>query len=345
MAAYNLFEDVAKELENFNPEEYAPEIPKEIRLFLGRLSMLYDVPSQYLVPDEQLLQKEISNKKSETTKEGVETEECGSLRFFFLDPEWIQCLLNGALSIGPLSDVKVMLTKAMGGLYLSEAFKLDVINRLKKQLSDSYSKEDFETEMKTRLNKKMHGNQGKELLKPPPPESITSAQKNWRYTGFLLRSSLVSGWKGLEVQAKGKDTYDGKKIRELQIVRWERLADDTIFCLCEGFITEVVLIEPPEGLHFGINGDKGNYFKIISGISNPKLEESERKKLEKDEIKIPFRDNEENSRVLNIKALTESIGGKLQINKGKVTSKEIAVEMVSKPIKNTVNLNWEMNRE
>lgn len=337
METYNLFGGVQDAWKNFNPDDYAPEIPREIRLFLGRLSMLQGVPTQYLVPDEQLLQKEIKNDASKIKSvQFEEREECGALRFFFIDASWIQCLLNGALSIGPPSETRVMLTKAMTGLYLAEAFKVELINRIKKQLGTSYSKEDFERELKERLAEKMKGHEGDDLLAPPRP---TKAQGNWRYTGFLLRSSLVSGWKGLEVQAKGRDQYDStEEPRELQILRWERLADDTIFCVCEGVIAQIVITQPVESLHFGINGGESgqSYSKKISGISNPKLAPSERKSLEDESKGISILTNE--SRIIDVRKLATDIKEKIKVEK--MTSKEFAMEMVSKPIQYTVNLNW-----
>lgn len=48
---------------------------------LSRLTLLYDVPFSYLVPDEAMLPEE-------------------SIRFFRLDPLWIKSLLDGALSVG-----------------------------------------------------------------------------------------------------------------------------------------------------------------------------------------------------------------------------------------------------
>ena len=56
-------------------------LPAALQKAFDRLSLLYGVPFNYLVPDEGLLPKE-------------------SIRFFQLDPLWIKCLLDGAFSIG-----------------------------------------------------------------------------------------------------------------------------------------------------------------------------------------------------------------------------------------------------
>lgn len=57
------------------------ELPKEILSWFENLSLLKGIPFNYLVPDEQMLPIE-------------------SIRFFCVDSQWIECLLDGAFSIG-----------------------------------------------------------------------------------------------------------------------------------------------------------------------------------------------------------------------------------------------------
>lgn len=59
-------------------------IPKMVRDWFDRLRLLYNVPYNYFIPEESLLPKE-------------------SIRFFELDALWIECLLDGAFSIGRVS--------------------------------------------------------------------------------------------------------------------------------------------------------------------------------------------------------------------------------------------------
>ncbi len=70
----------ASPLDNGSGQEPIP-IPPEIAGWFKRLSLLEGVPFNYLVPDERLLPLE-------------------SIRFFQLDWLWIECLLDGAFSIG-----------------------------------------------------------------------------------------------------------------------------------------------------------------------------------------------------------------------------------------------------
>ncbi|MBC6481648.1 MAG: hypothetical protein GDA56_31730 [Hormoscilla sp. GM7CHS1pb] len=61
------------------------DMPESVRTWLEQLSYLEGVPFKYLVPDERLLPKE-------------------SIRFFQVDGKWIRCLLDGAYSIGRITE-------------------------------------------------------------------------------------------------------------------------------------------------------------------------------------------------------------------------------------------------
>ena len=68
--------------------ESAPEshpLPDELAKWFRDLSELRGVPFNYLVPDERMLPPE-------------------SIRFFWLDPAWVDCLLDGAFSIGRVTS-------------------------------------------------------------------------------------------------------------------------------------------------------------------------------------------------------------------------------------------------
>jgi hypothetical protein len=66
-----------------DPADPAP--PQVVDDWLAGLNRLTDVPFNYLVPDERMLPPE-------------------SLRFFHLDRFWIRCLLDGALSLGRVTE-------------------------------------------------------------------------------------------------------------------------------------------------------------------------------------------------------------------------------------------------
>ncbi len=78
------------------------EIPAGIREWLGHLLLLYGVPFHYLVPEESMLPAE-------------------SIRFFYLDPGWMKCLLEGACSVGRSSSVDELFDRRLRNHFLNEA--------------------------------------------------------------------------------------------------------------------------------------------------------------------------------------------------------------------------------
>ncbi len=66
-------------------DENGTDIPENIKSFFDRLSAFELIPFHYLVPEEAMLPVE-------------------SIRFFKVDPFWLECLLDGAFSIGRCSS-------------------------------------------------------------------------------------------------------------------------------------------------------------------------------------------------------------------------------------------------
>lgn len=77
-------------------------IPEDIGEWLGRVMLLYGVPFNYLVPDEAMLPPE-------------------SVRFFYLDPGWMKCLLEGACSVGRSGTIDAVLDEHLRNNFLDLA--------------------------------------------------------------------------------------------------------------------------------------------------------------------------------------------------------------------------------
>jgi hypothetical protein len=112
--------------------------------WLGRLQLLYGVSFAHLVPDERMLPLE-------------------SIRFFYLDPNWIRAMLDGALSIGLGTSQQVALQATLTAELEQKAAAAALSDRA------------------AALGQPV----------PAPPNGPTA--------GFLLRSALASGWPGLSV--------------------------------------------------------------------------------------------------------------------------------------------------
>ena len=117
---------------------------EKVANWLGQLQLLYGVPFMHLVPDERMLPPE-------------------SIRFFYLDPNWINALTDGALSIG-LGSSKESATQAALTQQLQQMAAAAALNYRAGSLGQN----------------------------APPPA-------NGPVAGLLIRSALVSGWPGLVV--------------------------------------------------------------------------------------------------------------------------------------------------
>jgi len=96
-------------------------------------------------------------------------------------------------------------------------------------------------------------------------------------SGFLLRSSVVAGWPHVEVT--GYDVAGGgtavlpegaTEANILKLLRLERIAPDTLFCLFAGEIKTLDLSEKVEVIHFGVSFEDGQgaskkpcYYKVL----------------------------------------------------------------------------------
>lgn len=257
-----------------------PAIPEEIVQWLGRLKLLYGVPFHYLVPDIKMLPAE-------------------SLKFFYLDSNWINCLIDGAYSIGRS-------TKADGG---ADHFFL-------KKLSGSIHK----ASTKLRQNK----------LKTEDTSDDTIV------TGFLLNSAVVSGWPGLEVTGyAGSVATPG---RALKLIRFDRLSDTVMIGLFCGKnpIATLSIHEPSESLHFGLENHDSALsitLRFLNG-ANPGAQITKSSQPVFQPVVMRQNSNPaKTNRVLNTKATAEGILSTLKETqngkyKGKITSAELALEMI-----------------
>ena len=176
------------------------KIADDLVEWIARLVLLYPVPFHYLIPHQSLLPSE-------------------SLRFFHLDDNWVDALVDGAFSIA----VRNLDDKRKG---------------LRAELQKTLSKIVYQHRLRL---------QGKNPQWDPEETYMTIPK-----SGFLLRSRIVTGWPGVEVTAKTNAAHDANLP---QILRFDQIADGVLFCLTRGLIEEVTFREPREGITFGVGSD------------------------------------------------------------------------------------------
>jgi len=240
-----------------SPAKERITIADELVQWIARLVLLYPVPFQYLVPHTSLLPPE-------------------SLRFFNLDDNWVNAMLDGAFSIAVrTAELRVS----------SRADLQSVLSRIVYQ-------------HRLRL-------QGKQP-EWNPSESYMDMPKS----GFLLRSSIVSGWPGVEVTALTSAAPDPNLP---QILRLDQISEGVLFCLARGSLETVTFREPREGITFGVSSDG----KVKASKSGKVLD------VRKDLLRAAL------SGVVDIAKLREQLQSS--------GSAEFATEMIRKPEQQDIN--------
>jgi hypothetical protein len=174
-----------------------------VQAWLARVRLLEGVPFAHLVPDSALLPLE-------------------SIRFFYLDRDWTDTLVEGVLSVGTVTTLD---REHLQALHARIRDELDTFERTVRLV-------------------------GSDAPGPAPAETVT---------GFLLRSRAVSGWPALHVRGFREevgadiDPVDPDDPRRLRLLRLERLAPAVLLCLFDGIPKVVHIEEPRQGIQFGVD--------------------------------------------------------------------------------------------
>jgi hypothetical protein len=260
------------------------KIPGNLCRWLARLTLLYRIPFAYLVPDERMLPSD-------------------SLRFFYLDPSWLKCLLEGACSVGRTSSHDQLVDE-----HLRDNF-------LKLAIEESHT-------VRTRDPKPTVDFDATNTSSDGPDWSILS--------GFIMRSPIVKGWQGLEMRAW---EYNGGTITDLTPLRIDRLGPDIILCIFKGKVERIELKQPPEGMHFGAAPrNDGGFEKVnlrrLYTDNNGGAEAGDQLKQDFP-MSIPLR-NVKSHRVVDISNLALKLKKQVSVN-NEFTSAGFGVEMVESP--------------
>jgi hypothetical protein len=180
--------------------------------WLARLCLLYGVPFVNLVPESRMLPRE-------------------SIRFFSVDPNYLDALVAGAMSIGVQSSRDIEHDALLSPTLL--------------------------TAVKGAMPAVRAGLAGVVPPPGPPPSAIMS--------GFLLRSAVVSGWPGLEV--RGYSSSD--QSQPLTPSRMDRLAPDILLVLFPNAPARVEISEPKESLAFGHEDNAEVDLRWVTNSAHP----------------------------------------------------------------------------
>jgi hypothetical protein len=194
-------------------DDAGPAATDEVIDWLTKLRLLNGVPFAYLVAHERFLPPE-------------------SMRFFYLDRNWTDAAVDGALSVGTITS-------------RDRAQLHSVYATLRSRLDDA-ERQAFQR-----------------LIRITP--TLPTTRQAEVTTGFLLRSRAVSGWPGLHVNGY----TDNSKAVSLGIMRIERLAPAVLLALFDGIPGFLTLTEPRQGIQFGVDVDPNVAGKRRIKIRNP----------------------------------------------------------------------------
>jgi hypothetical protein len=228
--------------------------PETIINWLAQLVLLQHIPFNNLVADESLLPNE-------------------SLRLFYLDRNWTNALLDGALSIGIHSERDLMLQQAMNDIIRQET------------------------------NKKL-----------APQTTDNQVIQLGTISGLIIRSSIISNYKGLEIMAFNHEEAP------VNTLRMQRLAANILFVLFDTVPTKIEIKAPSES-------------RVLAIINNEiplRQLENEVGKITDTVFKVEanhFRNIEK--RVLDISALQQSIA--TQLGKKQLSPSEFGIQLMQSP--------------
>jgi hypothetical protein len=137
-------------------------------------------------------------------------------------------------------------------------------------------------------------------------------------SGFIMRSNLVSNWKGIEVKGFMGETQQ-------DILRLETLSDKVLICIFEGEIDAVRMYEPKEVLHFGTRSQdrKIDVRRIDEGHEGQPLYEDGTK------INVTITVPTTETGRLKVTELRDMLSKTLKTTENAIDSPQLALEMLS----------------
>lgn len=242
-----------------NPDNHEDEL----MAWLSELCLLSNVPFHYLIPSESILPHD-------------------SIRLFYVNPNWLWALVDGACSLGRNASLDLSHDQA-----LIEAVFAQIGKRMKA--------------VRPLLQKKA--------------VAVDDLQEGVRTIGgFILRSPLVRGWRGLEFQA---NSSEGKPLRALRI---DLLSDEVLIGLFDGVPYTLEIAQPPEGFYFGFNHINGRFFKRLRSFETGAL------LADTDTIEVAVQN--ENRRTIDVCQTAKNME---VFFKKEITSAEFALQMIKTP--------------
>lgn len=225
----------------------------EVKHWLTNLRVLKGIPFQYLVPTEDALPSE-------------------SVRFFHIDRNWTDALIDGALSVSLATttekawllegDDKTRYQSLLESLNQREAWNAGAVRNL--------------------IRHNIQGNNTSQLI---ADKTVVGGG----LTGMLFRSKIIKDYPGIEISAfdhtTGTNPWSG--VNSVPVVRMSRLSESIMLCIFNGRPTHLRIQEPAEGIRMGIETgtSSGTYSLKLKNLNGEIIQGPEAN------ISVPMRQN------------------------------------------------------
>ena len=232
--------------------------------WLTRLRLMEGVPFSYIVPSSEMLPNE-------------------SIRFFHVDRNWLDALVDGALSTGvmdsrgPLADTEPSIRNEKYAELINELNGREVVrNPLRTSLTTFEKFEESDGGLLQSIRKSSTEFARAEFSKQSTKTELDYAQEHAKnhltqmmsgvefteggsLTGFLIRSSVVRDYPGLQIgaydspQSTGIDREQAyQESNRVKTLRQVRLSESILLCIFNGSPTHLRIKEPGEGIRLGV---------------------------------------------------------------------------------------------
>jgi hypothetical protein len=196
-------------------------LPDQIVEWLGQTALLHGVPFTNLVPSARMLPEE-------------------SIRFFYIDSNWTDALLDGALSVGIQSSRDSLLQRLM--------------------------RDSLHGKVRSMIHQVRERRRRVRVSSAASPAAASTAAS---ISGFVLRSAMVSGWPGLEIRAFS----DTARTERIEPLRLDRVSPSVLIGIFPQVPVAIEINEPSEGLAFGreSNGVSLRYLPGTQGATQANI--------------------------------------------------------------------------
>jgi hypothetical protein len=254
-----------------------------VQQWIANLMLLNDIPFQNIIADTRLAPQE-------------------SLRFFYVDPTWIDAMIDGVLSVGNNTSLDAMFTEVMAGV--TKAAGAGIAATIRAGLLG------IEPDSKAGVL--------------PDPDKLM--------VGLLFRSVIVADWPGMHVIATASGTV-------LTPIRFEKIGADIILIIYGAIPDTIVIQQPSQALEFGVmdNANPAAFDIYIRGIGQGSYPVAQ--VISETGNPVTFQPGDPrffragNNNVVNVTSLLTTLQGAFPAGalSGSLTPSEFALQMVKTP--------------